>query len=88
MAENSLVVEVDPKYAFSPVKNAIGAASETPETARAAMMNVAREWLQHCGVSIAPDTAIEINPMFAVNAEELAKRIEPGTVIEEATYLN
>ena len=85
-AENALVVEVERATSFAPVKNASGAASDTPETAQAAMIALARSWLEACGARVAPDVKVEIHPSFALDVEELRTRIPTGTVIDRDIF--
>ena len=40
-AGNAIVVEVDPRSAFAPLKNASGAAADTPESVKAKMSDFA-----------------------------------------------
>ena len=45
-ARNAIVVEVDPAKAFAPLKNASGAATDTPESVKAQIVALHREWLR------------------------------------------
>jgi UDP-N-acetylglucosamine/UDP-N-acetylgalactosamine diphosphorylase len=85
-AENALVVEADPGEAFAPVKNADDEKTDTPTTARAAMIAQHRRWLAAAGVAVAPQVAVEINPLWALDAAEIARKLKPGTKIERKTY--
>ena len=87
-AEQAIVMEIDPAEAFRPVKNAPGEASDTPETVQEAMMALHRRWLRAAGAHVADDVPVEISPRFALDAEQTAARIRPGTVIDRPTYLN
>ncbi|MCE5269246.1 MAG: UDPGP type 1 family protein [Planctomycetaceae bacterium] len=87
MARNAVVVEVDPVRAFSPLKNASGAKGDTPETVRAALIGQYRDWLCRAGVEVADDVAVEISPLYAMDAEELAAKVPRGMRIMEPTYL-
>ncbi len=86
-AKSPLVVEVARDEAFAPVKNADGAASDTPETARAAMVNLHRRWLEQAGARVA-NVPVEIHPLWADGPDEVAAKIEPGTVVERPTYFH
>lgn len=86
-AQQPLVVEVARDEAFAPVKNADGAASDTPSSARAAMVNLHRRWLQQAGAHVA-DVPVEIHPLWADGPEEVAARIERGMVVERPTYFH
>ncbi len=85
-AENAFVVEADASEAFAPVKNADGAAHDTPSQARAAIGCLHRKWLRDVGVEIADDVMVEINPRFALGTEQLAEKIKPGQTITSDHY--
>lgn len=86
-AQNALVVEVERAVAFAPVKNAPGAASDTPASAQAAMVALHRHWLQAAGAEVASAIKVEIHPAMALDAEALRQRIAPGTRFHTDTYL-
>ncbi len=86
LAKASLSVEVDPRQAFAPVKNAPGAASDTPEIAQQMMIALHRQWLRDAGASLEDDVQVEISPLYAMNSPHLAAKMEPGTVITQDTY--
>ena len=46
-----------------------------------------RGWLRRAGVEVADDVAVEINPLFALDAEELAAHVAAGTKIAAPTYV-
>lgn len=85
-ARNAIVVEVDGARAFAPLKNAPGASDGTPEMARAQMAALGREWLRRAGAEIGDDVVVEISPLLALDAEELAAKVRPGTRITDPTY--
>ncbi|RIK72242.1 MAG: UDP-N-acetylglucosamine pyrophosphorylase, partial [Planctomycetota bacterium] len=58
-----------------------------PETAQAAMSALYRRWLQAAGVNVADDAVVEINPRFALDAEELAAKLPPGWRMDGSVYL-
>ena len=86
-ARNAIVVEIDPAAGFAPIKNASGAARDTPETARAAMLALHRRWLREAGAAVADDAIVEISPHFALDARQLPAKIKPGTRIGSPTFL-
>lgn len=86
-AKNAIVVEIDPACGFAPVKNATGAARDTPETARAAVLALHRRWLEAAGAEPGEDVEVEIAPSFALSEADVKRRIEPGTRFAESTYL-
>jgi UDP-N-acetylglucosamine/UDP-N-acetylgalactosamine diphosphorylase len=85
-ARNSLVVEIDPARGFAPLKNAPGAAADTPEHVRAAMVAEHRRWLAKAGAEVADDVQVEISPLFALDAEDVAAKVAPGTQVTRETY--
>lgn len=85
-AERAIVVEADPLLAFAPLKNASGAATDTPESVRTQLTATYREWLKSAGVDVTEGIAVEISPLFALDAEELATKVTPGERVSEPKY--
>lgn len=83
---NALVVEVDPAKAFAPVKNAPGDATDTPDSAQAAMIQCDTLLLQAAGVTCADGMAVEVNPLWALDPAEAAAKLSPGRRISAPTY--
>ncbi|MEZ6058943.1 MAG: UDPGP type 1 family protein [Planctomycetaceae bacterium] len=84
LAEYRLIVEGDRAREFNPVKNADG--SDSPATAKAALNRIGREWLAAAGYHVADDTNVEISPLVALDAAELASRLASGKVrLEDLT---
>jgi UDP-N-acetylglucosamine pyrophosphorylase len=69
-------MEVDAGRAFAPVKNASGEASDTPQTVQAQMIALHTEWLEQAGATVAPGTAVEISPLFALDPADLQTRMD------------
>lgn len=85
-AERTLVVEGDPAEVFAPVKNAEGAATDTPSTSQAALSKLHASWLQKAGVHVAEHARVEIHPLWAWDATDVqAKQLTPAS-IEADTY--
>lgn len=74
-AQNAIVVEVDEAEAFAPLKNASGAAKDTPETARAAILAKHTEMMKQSGVAVADGVQVEISPLFANRADLLRQKV-------------
>jgi UDP-N-acetylglucosamine/UDP-N-acetylgalactosamine diphosphorylase len=87
-ANNAIVVEIDPQEGFGPLKNASGAAADTPEMVRGMICAQHRRWLQEAGATVGNDTLVEISPLYAIDEEELAGKLPKGTKFEQATYLD
>ena len=87
-AQNAIVVEVDAAQAFAPLKNASGAKTDTPESVRQQMAALHRQWLRQVGAKVDDNVTVEISPLFALDAAELAAKIQPGIRITESTYFD
>lgn len=86
-AQNAIVVEGRRQECFGPVKNADGAASDTPTTARTLMTCQHRQMLIDAGAKVADDAIVEIHPGFALDAAELKLKIAPGSTYQGKVYL-
>ncbi len=87
-AHNAIVVEVDPAEGFAPLKNASGHRQDTPETVKAQMAALHRNWLRQAGVEVADGVDVEISPLWALDADELAGKTRPGARVSEPTYFH
>jgi UDP-N-acetylglucosamine/UDP-N-acetylgalactosamine diphosphorylase len=72
----ALVVEGDRSREFNPVKNREG--NDSPETSRAALLRIHREWLTAAGALVDESARVEISPQFALDAADVADKIPPG----------
>ena len=85
LAHNPLVLEQPRSACFSPVKNSHG--MDSVESAQRHMIARAAEWLERCGITVprqpdgAPAAVLEISPLFALDAEQLAERIDRSLII-------
>jgi UDP-N-acetylglucosamine/UDP-N-acetylgalactosamine diphosphorylase len=92
LAERAVVVETDRETEFEPLKNATGPAS--PETVRARLSALYAGWLDAAGVPVArrpdglPAHPIEISPLLALDADDLAGRIDPATAVTGPVLLS
>lgn len=90
-AERWTVVETSRREEFEPLKNASG--PDSPETVRQAISNRAADWLEKAGAQVPRRTdgnaavPLEISPLFALDAQELAAKVPRGRKIEGPTYL-
>jgi UDP-N-acetylglucosamine/UDP-N-acetylgalactosamine diphosphorylase len=91
LAERWTVVETSRSEEFVPLKNASG--PDSPETVRQALSNLAGRWLEDAGVSVPrrPDgnvaVPLEMSPLYALDAEVLARMIDRQMRIDGPTYL-
>jgi UDP-N-acetylglucosamine/UDP-N-acetylgalactosamine diphosphorylase len=83
LARAVTLVEVDPAEGFAPLKNAPGAATDTAEHVRAAMVAQARRLLGRAGVTVAEDVAVELAANLIIDADDIANLMPPGTVITQ-----
>jgi UDP-N-acetylglucosamine/UDP-N-acetylgalactosamine diphosphorylase len=84
-ARSALVVEVDQARAFAPLKNAPGSTKDSPEQVQAQMIALHSEWLRAAGAQLKEGVPVEICPLFALDAEQVAARVAEGTRVHEPT---
>ena len=91
MAERWTVAITSRKDEFEPLKNAEG--PESPASVRRAISNQAADWLEQAGAIVPRDdkgnaaVPLEISPLFALDALELAQKVQPGRRIDGPIYL-
>ncbi|HEV2968471.1 MAG TPA: UTP--glucose-1-phosphate uridylyltransferase [Pirellulales bacterium] len=84
-AARSTIVEIDPAIGFAPVKNAPGEKQDTAATAQAALIALHTGWLREAGAVVAAGTPVEISPLFALDATDLAGKLAPGLPVTQPT---
>ena len=85
LAERWTVVETSRREEFEPLKNATG--PNSPETVRQALIDLAADWLARAGVAVPLGVPVEVSPLFALDAEELAAKADRGQRMEGPCYL-
>jgi len=91
LANETLILETDRAEEFSPIKNAEG--SDSLMTSLHDQVRRAANWLEEAGIELPLDAdgqvaaAIEISPLFADSAEELAAKIDRDLTISGGQQL-
>jgi UDP-N-acetylglucosamine/UDP-N-acetylgalactosamine diphosphorylase len=86
LADRWTVMETSRREEFVPLKNATDA--DSPEVVRRAICDLAKDWLESAGATVASGTAVEISPLYALDADELKGKVNPNTTIRQATFLS
>jgi UDP-N-acetylglucosamine/UDP-N-acetylgalactosamine diphosphorylase len=86
-AARPLVVEYREPDCLAPLKNASGAAVDTPEYVREMLLAMHRRWLEAAGAKLAEGIDVEISPLFALDAAQVAERVKPGQSFDKSQYL-
>lgn len=85
-AANALVVEVDPKTHFAPLKNAPARPTIRRSRCERRSSPCTPTGSAAPAQEVANGTPVEISPLFALDAEQLRERIAPGTRISQPIY--
>lgn len=85
-ARNALVMEARRCEAFAPIKNA--AETDSPMSAKKAMCALYKRWLEAAGAIVDNNVDVEIDPLYALDVEELSEKVKPGLRISRATYFS
>jgi UDP-N-acetylglucosamine/UDP-N-acetylgalactosamine diphosphorylase len=90
-ARRVVLLEVERRCEFSPIKNASG--EDSPQTAQRDMCALYAEWLEQTGIKVPRDVdgnlsaRVEISPLFALDAAELALKVTPNQRLVNDFYL-
>ena len=90
-ARETVLLEINRQEEFSPVKNASG--EDSPKTSKRDLSNFYASWLEKCGINIErdsqgwPTAMIEIDHLYAFDANELAKKIPANIQVSDKLYL-
>jgi UDP-N-acetylglucosamine/UDP-N-acetylgalactosamine diphosphorylase len=87
MAERAIVVEDAAQEVFAPVKNANGAAVDTPLHCQQAILAQHRRWIEAAGGTVAEGVSVEISPRWAVDAQEVAERLSSPIHFSENSFI-
>lgn len=88
-AARPIVVEYAEADVFAPLKNAPGAAKDTPEYVQSFMYDQFHRWLAVAGAEMAADVKVEISPLWALDAADVEHRLHGRgkIVFDESQYL-
>ncbi len=78
LARRTVAMEVARNEEFAPVKNRTG--EDSPESCRAAWSALHRAWLEAAGVRVRAGAAVEVGPLLALDAAELAANVASGAI--------
>ena len=85
-ARHAIVVEGHKSDVFAPVKNQDGSPTDTPTSSRQAIIQLHQRWLREAGIDVDDGVAVEINPRFALDVDELRAKLPSTTSITQPTY--
>jgi UDP-N-acetylglucosamine/UDP-N-acetylgalactosamine diphosphorylase len=86
LADRWTVVETSSRAEFAPLKNATG--PDSPPVVKLAITDLAVDWLGRARVTVPPGAPLEISPLYALDAEELAAKVDRNLRITGPTYLH
>jgi UDP-N-acetylglucosamine/UDP-N-acetylgalactosamine diphosphorylase len=85
LAERSLVVEARRTDEFCPLKNKSG--NFSADHVQKSLSRLHAGWLRAAGVAIADNAPVEISPLFALDAEQVAAKIDRSQKFDPPIYL-
>ena len=91
LASKSIILQTIRSEEFAPTKNATGV--DSAETAKQMMTDRAAEWLESAGIAVprkpdgSVDCLIEIAPSFALEKEDIKKKLNQVPVIEHRSSI-
>ncbi len=86
LARRSLVVEARREDEFCPLKNKSGDFSV--QHVQDSLSRQYRSWLAAAGVAVSADLPVEISPLYALDADELASKIDRRQRFDGPVYLD
>jgi UDP-N-acetylglucosamine/UDP-N-acetylgalactosamine diphosphorylase len=86
LADRWTVVETSRREEFVPLKNATGA--DSPAVVEQAISDLAAAWLSKVEVNVPRGVPLEISPLFALDAAELAGKVDRYLRVDGPLYLH
>ncbi len=86
LASRAMVYEASREREFNPVKNSSG--NDSPETAQKALISIFRKWIESAGGKVDEGVAVEISPLYALDADELSAKPAHQASFHEPVYLH
>lgn len=80
LSSQMAILETLREEEFAPVKNAPGAATDSPDTARAMVSALSRRWVKESGGDVTGDSVLEISPLLSYAGEGLKERLTGITI--------
>ncbi|GAX81228.1 hypothetical protein CEUSTIGMA_g8660.t1 [Chlamydomonas eustigma] len=77
--ENVALVQVERAAQFAPVKNAPGSSTDSPETARAAILSLHSSWVKAAGGKVTSEEGLEVSALISYAGEGLEDLCEGAT---------
>jgi len=91
-AKNVVHMEIVREREYTPIKTSTG--PESPAAAKQRMSNLYGEWLESAGIEVPRHdsgdvtAAIEISPLYALDENELASKVDGGLIVGDELYLS
>jgi len=87
LARRVCVVELEPGEGFAPLKNPSGAAADTPEHVREALIARDRAILAAAGVTVDEGVVVELDAATILDADDVTLALPPGTRISASAVI-
>eukprot|EP00210_Caulerpa_lentillifera_P004748 g4532.t1 len=87
LADGVALMEVAREEEYAPIKNAPGASSDSPDTAREALFKLHRKWIRQAGGIIDDHSQVEISPLSSYEGEGLTELCKGRNFVKERMYL-
>ncbi len=73
-ARKTCCMEIRREDEFAPVKNKDG--DDSPDTARAALTTLYRDWLMKAGINVSESARLEISPLYALSPRDVVEKLK------------